>query len=171
METNKKFISHFDCYDDMVICYLAYAGPGPRPYNQTLGAAQLKLNTDKQYISEGKASMRVQVQMLNHFKTMIYADNFVEKLTDIDGAKRISIDVFNPSDKQIEFTVDVQTLKGATVLHTQAVCVPGAWTTVSGTFENNVTDSVRLFSMEMRNTTDNETFAVYLDNFFLDFAA
>ncbi len=165
----EKYISHFDCYEDMVICSLAYAGPNDQPYNTTLGAAKLRLNTDKNFVSEGDASMLVQVQLLNHFKTMIYADNYVSKTTDASGAESICLDVFNPGDKTIEFTLEVIGVKSGCVLSVTVECEPHKTTTVKGVLESELSESVLMYTLEMKNLTDNETFELYLDNFYWNY--
>ena len=97
----QKYVSRFDCYEDMVICSLDYY------YWSQSGAAEFALNTEKDFIREGEGSMKVHVLTPSRFLTSIEANNFRADNTKINGAKTISIDVYNPTESPVEFQLSV----------------------------------------------------------------
>ena len=159
----QKYVSRFDCYEDMVICSLDYY------YWSDSGAAEFELNTEKEYISEGDGSMKVHVLTPSRFLTSIEANNFRADNTKISGAKTISIDVYNPTESPVEYQRSVNGYS-RTVLGVSKTCAAGAWTTVSGNFEEDVTETLKSFTLEVSSSAENP-YDLYFDNFYLDFGS
>ena len=105
---------------------------------------------------------------VNWYKGKIQADNFVSSITDINGAKKISLDVYNPSDKDIEVTVGVESISEI-MFSVSKICPSKQWTTISTEIEQQTYGIVSWYSIKLENKTDNEVFTVYMDNFYLEF--
>ena len=167
----KQYITHFDGYNQCIV-FPAVA------WDTTLhkgGKVVNDWNTDMRYVSEGTGSIKVSMHEPAQDKTYWYkgrieANNgFVSSITDINDATGIFLDICNPSDKTIEVTIEIESASTAMVSVAKD-CLPGQWTTVSTTIEEANYDIVNWYSITLKNKTDNETFTVYMDNFYLTFA-
>lgn len=160
-KATQKYISRFDCYEDLVICSLEYH------LWSNSGAAEFSLNAEKDYIKEGDGSMKVHVLTPAWFRTTIEANNFRADNTKISGAKTISIDVYNPGDTPVAFKLGVNGYS-RTVLNVEKTCAAGSWTTVSGVFDEDVTETLKSFTLEVSSSGE-EAYDLYFDNFYLDY--
>lgn len=163
---NRKYITHFDGYNQCIIfpaaTFQTSLYEGGRVINDWI--------VDPQYISEGEGSIQVSLMegYVNWYKGKIQADNFVSSITDINGAKKISLDVYNPSDKDIEVTVGVESISEI-MFSVSKICPSKQWTTISTEIEQQTYGIVSWYSIKLENKTDNEVFTVYMDNFYLEF--
>lgn len=163
---SKKYITHFDGYNQCIIfpaaTWQTSLYEGGRVINDWI--------VDPQYVSEGEGSIQVSLMegYVNWYKGKIAANNFVSNITDINGAKRISLDVYNDSDKEIEVTIGVESISEI-MFSVSKICPSKQWTTISTEIEQQTYGIVSWYSIKMENKTDNEVFTVYMDNFYLEF--
>ena len=165
---NRLYITHFDGYNQCIL-FPSVA------WDKTLhegGKVINDWNTDTRYVSEGMGSIKVNVYQPAEdesywYKGRIEANNgFVSSLPNINGIEGISLDICNPSGKDIEVTIEIESASQVMVSVTET-CASGQWTTVSTQIPNGNYDIVSWYSITLKNIVDNEPFTVYMDNFYL----
>ena len=165
---NKLYITHFDGYNQCIL-FPSVA------WDKTLhegGKVINDWNTDTRYVSEGMGSIRVNVYQPAEdgsywYKGRIEANNgFVSSLPNINGLESISLDICNPSNKDIEVTIEIESASQVMISVTE-MCLSGTWTTVSTQIPEGNYDIVSWYSITLKNVVDNEAFTVYMDNFYL----
>ena len=77
--------------------------------------------------------------------------------------------MYNPTESPVEFQLSVNGYS-RTVLGVSKTCAAGAWTTVSGNFEEDVTETLKSFTLEVSSSVENP-YDLYFDNFYLDFGS
>lgn len=175
---DRKYITTFDDYQSCVIlpnCIWEYGV-------QSVGKSKNVWNQEKtEYISEGKGSIEVNLLEGNSYTGNIDANNIVSNIIDINGAKKISLDVYNPCSYPLNVTVAVKTAdleagqnppKTKDMVSMSQTCAPGQWTTVSKAIPvpQEKYATVKYYSITITNNTGNgELYTVYLDNFYIDF--
>ena len=163
----RQYITHFDGYTQCIVfpcaTFQSSIFEGGRVINDWI--------TDSKYVSEGTGSIKVSLRegWVNWYKGKIAANNgFVSNITDINGAKKISLDVYNPENKEIDVTIDIESTSNVLVTVSQT-CQPKSWTTVSTEIEGKDYATVSWYSITLKNNVDSDVFTVYLDNFYLEF--
>ena len=169
-KATKQYITNFDGYNQCIL-FPAVA------WDTTLHAGGNVINdwnTDMGYVSEGTGSIKVNAYKPAEngaywYKGRIEANNgFVSSITDINGAKKISLDICNPGETAIEVTLEIESASQAMV-SVSKICEPMQWTTVSTAIEAGDYDIVNWYSITLRNTQTDESFTVFMDNFYLEF--
>ena len=166
-EPVKKYISTFDWYRDcLVIPVSSWTG-----HLVEEGLIETEWNQEqKEYISEGVGSCRVTTREgTTRYKGYIMTNSEVVPIDNINGAHKISLDVYNPGNIAIDVSIDI-VCGSKTVLSMSKTCVAKKWTTVSATFENVSYDKVKSYVLTLENKVNDSTFTVYLDNFYVEFA-
>lgn len=166
-EPVKKYISTFDWYKDcLVIPVSSWMG-----HLVEEGLIETEWNQEKTaYISEGKGSCRVTTREgTTRYKGYIMTNSEVVPINDINGAKLISLDVYNTEDVAIDVSLDV-VCGSKTVISAKKNCLPKQWTTVSAVVKEGSYDKVKSYVLTLENKVNTDTFTLYLDNFYLEFA-
>ena len=166
-EPIKKYISTFDWYKDcLVIPVSAWMG-----HLVEEGLIETEWNQEKtEYISEGKGSCRVTTREgTTKYKGHIMTNSELVAVDDINGAKLLSLDVYNPENKEISVSIDV-VCGSKTVISVTKTCAAKQWTTVSTPIEDVSYDKVKFYTLTLENKVDEDTFTLYLDNFYVEFA-
>ena len=133
---------------------------------------KLSLNTDKQYVSDGSASLKYTFAAGGSHLFCQYIAN--GKLPDIDVSKlmSVSLDFFNASDAEQRVTLSVTTSGGAALFSKQQTIAANAKTTVTydelGTFSYKKKANVGGFSF--RFDVDSPV-TIYVDNMRIEFGA
>jgi hypothetical protein len=163
----KQYISTFDWYRDcLVIPVTSWTG-----HLVEEGLIETEWNQEETaYISEGVGSCRVTTrEATTRYKGYIMTNSEVVSVNDINGATLISLDVYNPGNVAIDVSVDVVCgLK--TVVSAKQTCGAKGWTTVSATIEEGTYDKVKSYALTLENKVNDETFTLYLDNFYVEYA-
>lgn len=169
-QDNKCYITHFDNYHECLVFPTFFHGGPNWPYNEyNEGSAETDWNQkDKEYISEGEGSLYFRLLEGTFYIANIDANNYLTQYYDINGAKRISIDIYNPEQIPIHATIDVKSSE-ETMFSFDVVCMPESWTTLETDIEQRLYDYVDTYSLTLKNETNDNTFELYLDNFYLLF--
>ena len=165
-EPVKKYISTFDWYKDcLIIPVTSWMG-----HLVEEGLIETEWNQEKlEYIREGKGSCRVSMREgSTRYKGYMMANSEVVPLDDINGATCISLDVYNPESIAIDVSVEI-VCGSKTVVTASKTCAAKAWTTVSATIENGTYDKVKSYVLTLENKVNEDTFTLYLDNFYIEF--
>jgi hypothetical protein len=169
-QENRAYITHFDNYHECVLFPTFFHGNynwGFNAYNE--GSAETDWNiTKKEYISEGSGSLYFRTLEGNFYVANIDANNYLSQYYDINGAKKISLDIYNPSNVPIRATMDVKSAE-ETMFSFSAVCMPNSWTVLSQDIEQRNYEYVDTYTLTLKNEMDSNTFELYLDNFYLEF--
>lgn len=133
---------------------------------------RLSLNTDKQYVSDGNASLSYTFAGGgSHLFCQYIADG---KLPNLDASKlkSVSLDFFNSSDVEQRVTVSVTTVGGAALFSKQQTIAPNAKTTVTydelGAFSYKKKANIGGFSF--RFDVDSPV-TIYVDNMRVELGA
>ena len=167
--STRKYITHFDNYEDCIL--LPASGWIGENLYVTEGKVTNEWNQeDTQYISEGIGSIKVRLlDGYSCYSGRIRANNYRTQVYNINGATKISLDVYNPESKPIDVTIDVESASGI-MFSVSESCQPGQWTTVATDIESKTYDNVRNYKITLKNNVDGKPFTLYLDNFYVDFA-
>jgi hypothetical protein len=166
-EPVKKYISTFDWYKDCLVIpvsswmgHLVEEGLIETEWNQEEAA----------YISEGIGSCRVTTREgTTRYKGYMMTNSEVVPIDDINGASLISLDVYNPEKIAIDVSIDI-VCGSKTVVSIKKSCAPKQWTTVSATIKEGTYDKVKAYVLTLENKVNTDTFTVYLDNFYVEYA-
>lgn len=169
-QENRAYISNFDNYHQCLLFPTFFHGNynwSTNAYNE--GNAETDWNvTKKEYISEGEGSLYFRTLDGNFYIANIDANNYLSQYYNINGAKKLSLDIYNPGTVPIRATMEVKSAEG-TMFSFSAVCMPNCWTVLSEEIEQRSYEYVDTYTLTLRNETDNNTFQLYFDNFYLVF--
>lgn len=166
-EPTKKYISMFDSYRDcLIIPVTSWMG-----HLVEEGLIETEWNQEKNvYIREGLGSCRVTTrEATTRYKGHIMANSEIVSVKDINGAKLISLDVYNPENITIDVSIDVICGSKAAISVTKS-CPAKQWTTISAVIEEKSYDKVKSYVLTLENKVSDSTFTLYLDNFYVEFA-
>jgi hypothetical protein len=163
----KKYISTFDWYRDcLIIPVSSWVGPLVEE-----GLIETEWNQEKtEYISQGKGSCRVTTREgSTRYRGHMMTNSELVPIDDINGATLVSLDVYNTENFAIDVSIEI--ICGAqTVVSVTKTCAPKSWTTVSSTIEQEEEfDWVNSYVLTLENKVNDQTFTLYLDNFYLLF--
>ena len=174
-----EYITHFDGYNQCVIFpatrWSTHLYEGGTVVNDWIDGEEYP-----QFVKEGSGSIKVSMFTPagnydnpygdgNYWYTgKIESQNIYSKIVDVNGATRVSLDVYNPEDKEIVVTVEIRSAT-ETMISATAVCAPKQWTTVATDIEGKKYDNVTWYAIKMENKVDKRPFTLYLDNFYLEF--
>lgn len=166
-EPIKKYISTFDWYRDcLVIPVSSWTG-----HLVEEGLIETEWNQEKtEYISEGLGSCRVTTREgTTKYKGYIMTNSEVVPVNDINGAKYISLDIYNPEKFAINVSLEVVCGSKTVVSGTES-CVSKQWTTLLIPINEGSYDKVKSYVLTLENKVNDSTFTLYLDNFYVKFA-
>lgn len=170
---SKKYITHFDGYSQCLVFPAMKWGYGNLYEGGTVINDWI---IDPQYVSEGTGSIKVSMNEAALDGTYWYtgkceADNWYSQLKDINGAKKVSLDVYNPENKPLDVSIELRSAT-AIMLSVTKTCNAGIWTTVDMEIPSGNYDYVLWYAIKLENTNQEDKkqpFTVYMDNFYLEF--
>lgn len=171
--SNRKYITHFDGYTQCIVYPAVKWGYGNLYEGGTVINDWI---VDPQYVKEGTGSIKVSMNEKASDGTYWYtgkicSKNHVSNWQDITGAKKISLDVYNPENKPLDVSIEIRSAT-QTMLSVKKTCTAGVWTTVNMGIPNGNYDLVAWYAIKLENTNQadkNQPFTVYMDNFYLEF--